>query len=125
MFYLHSEFCILHYRVHLHRPSTSALFFEPKPRQLHNAASMSAGRAVLGMKSMSQAGSGSSRLMVGGSAPRDIASAVAATPAAPLAPWGCPIIDLVEEPGTASAPRPNTRRTERDSIASFSSVEVP
>src|SRR5687767_12675018 len=85
------------------RPSTKALFFEPKPRQLHSAASMSAGRAVLGMKSMSQAGSGSSRLIVGGSAPRDIASAVAATPAAPLAPCGCPIIDLVEEPGTASA----------------------
>ena len=74
---------------------------------------------------MSHAGSGSSRLIVGGSTPRVIASAVAATPAAPLAPCGWPIIDLVDDPGTRSAWRPKTRRTQRDSIASFSCVDVP
>ena len=54
---------------------------------------------------MSHAGSGLSRLIVGGSRPRDIASAVATTPAAPLAPCGWPIIDFVDEPGTRSAMR--------------------
>ena len=42
---------------HCTRPSTSALFFDPNPRQLHSAASTSALRATLGMKSMSHAGS--------------------------------------------------------------------
>ena len=89
-------------------PSTSALFFDPKPRQLHSAAVDVARRAPrCGMKSRSHAGSGSSRLIVGGRKPRDSASAVATTPAAPLAPCGWPIIDLVDEPGTRSASAPN------------------
>ena len=61
----------------------------------------------------------------GGRNPRDNASAAAAMPAAPLAPCGWPIIDLIDEPGTRSACGPNTRRTHRDSIASFSWVDVP
>ena len=40
-------------------PSTIALFFEPKPRQLHRAAVMCASRPVFGMKSRSQSGSAS------------------------------------------------------------------
>lgn len=39
------------------RPSTSALFFEPNPRQLQSAASISTGRAAFGMKSRSHSGS--------------------------------------------------------------------
>ena len=54
-----------------------------------------------------------------------MAIAVATTPAAPLAPCGWPIIDLVDEPGTRSAWAPKTRRTDRDSTASFSCVDVP
>ena len=42
---------------HHARPSTSALFLDPNPRQLQSAASTSARRAVFGMKSMSHAGS--------------------------------------------------------------------
>ena len=74
---------------------------------------------------MSHAGSGSVRFAVGGMNPRESASAVVTTPAAPLAPCGWPIIDLVDDPGTRSAEGPNTRLTHRDSIASFSTVEVP
>src|SRR6185503_16484996 len=107
------------------RPRTSALFLDPNPRQLQSAASTSASRALFGMKSMSHAGSWSSRLIVGGSTPRVSAIAVTATPAAPLAPWGCPIIDFVDDPGTSFAWRPKTRRTQRDSIASFNCVDVP
>ena len=62
--------------VHLARPSTRALFFDPKPRQLQSATSTSAARGAFGMKSISHAGSGSSRLIVGGSTPRVMASAV-------------------------------------------------
>ena len=104
----------------------SALFFDPKPRQLQSAAA-GARRAALrcGMKSRSQSGSGSVRLIVGGRKPRDSASAVATTPAAPLAPCGWPIIDLVDEPGMRSASAPNAARVQRDSIASFSCVDVP
>src|SRR5262249_55884129 len=40
------------------RPNTIALFFEPNPRQLQSAASISAARPVFGMKSRSQSGSG-------------------------------------------------------------------
>ena len=76
---------------------TRALFFEPKPRQLHSAASMACGRPWFGMKSRSHAGSASCWLMVGGRKSRAIASAAVTTPAAPLAPWGCPIIDLTDE----------------------------
>ena len=54
-------------------PATSALFFDPKPRQLQSAASMSAGRAVLRDEVHVAAGIGSSRLIVGGSTPRAIA----------------------------------------------------
>ena len=43
--------------LYLARPSTSALFLDPNPRQLQSAASISAGLAVFGMKSMSHAGS--------------------------------------------------------------------
>src|SRR5215203_937859 len=107
------------------RPTTSALFFEPKPRQLHTAASGEATRPSFGMKSRSQSGSGVAWLMVGGRKSRDNASAVATTPADPLAPCGCPIIDLVDEPGTRSARAPNASRVQRDSIASFNCVEVP
>ena len=63
--------------------------------------------------------------MVGGRNPCDSASAVATTPAAPLAPCGWPIIDFVDEPGTRSASVPSTRRVQRDSIASFNCVDVP
>ena len=74
---------------------------------------------------MSHAGSGSTRLAVGGRNPRARASAVATMPAAPLAPCGWPIIDLVEDPGTRSARAPNTRRVHCDSMASFNCVDVP
>ena len=63
--------------------------------------------------------------MVGGRKPRDSASAVATTPAEPLAPCGWPIIDLVDDPGMRSASAPNASRVQRDSIASFSCVDVP
>ena len=63
--------------------------------------------------------------MVGGRNPRSRASAVVTTPAAPLAPCGCPIIDLVDEPGRRSASAPKARRVQRASTASFSSVDVP
>jgi hypothetical protein len=44
-----------------------AEFFDPKPRQLHNAASTRFWRATFGMKSKpAHAGSGSTRLTVGG-----------------------------------------------------------
>ena len=59
-----------------------------------------AARPVFGMTSRSHAGSGSRWLMVGGRNPRDSASAAVTTPAAPLAPCGWPIIDLIDEPGT-------------------------
>ncbi len=102
-----------------------ALFFDPKPRQLHNAASTCAGRLAFGMKSRSQAGSGSRWLMVGGSTPRCSASAAVARPLAPLAPCGWPIIDLVDDPGSRPAWLPKTRFTQATSMASFSCVEVP
>ena len=41
------------------RPTTMALFFDPKPRQLQSAASTPAARPSFGMTSRSQAGSGS------------------------------------------------------------------
>src|SRR5262245_8004022 len=102
-----------------------ALFFDPNPRQLHNDASTSAGRPTFGMKSRSQAGSGFRWLIVGGRNERRIASAAVTTPAAPLAPCGWPIIDLTDEPARRSASGPNTFRTQRDSTASFSCVDVP
>ena len=46
-------------------------------------------------------------------------------PADPLAPWGWPIIDFVDDPGMRSASFPKARRVHRDSIASFSCVDVP
>src|SRR5437899_2261107 len=96
-----------------------ALFFDPKPRQLQSATLTPARRATFGMKSRSQAGSGSVKLIVGGSTHRDSASAVVTMPAAPLAPCGCPIMDLIDEPGTLSAADPNSWRTQRASTASF------
>src|SRR5690242_9832400 len=69
-------------------PSTIALFFDPKPRQLHSAAAADARRPTLAMKSMSHAGSGVRWLMVGGRKPRASASAEVTIPAAPLAPCG-------------------------------------
>src|SRR6266851_1499611 len=102
-----------------------ALFLEPKPKQLHSAAAGDARRPTLGMKSRSHAGSRSRWLIVGGRKPRESASAAVTIPAAPLAPCGWPIIDLVDEPGTASAPPPNSRRTQRDSTASLRTVDVP
>ena len=45
---------------------TIALFLDPKPRQLHRAASISARRPWFGMKSRSHAGSDSVWLIVGG-----------------------------------------------------------
>ena len=95
------------------RPRTMALFFDPKPRQLHSAASTCAGRLAFGMKSRSQAGSGSRWLIVGGSTPRCSASAAVTRPPAPLAPCGWPIIDLVDDPGSRSAWLPKTRFTQR------------
>src|SRR5207248_10445639 len=89
-------------------PMTMALFFDPNPRQLHKAASISAGRPRFGTKSRSHAGSGSNWLIVGGRNPRVIASAVVTMPAAPLAPCGWPIIDFTDDPGTRSARSPNT-----------------
>src|SRR5215207_7475765 len=80
-----------------------ALFFDPKPRQLQSAASTCPGRLALGMKSRSQAGSESRWLIVGGSTPKCSAKAAVARPLAPLAPCGCPIIDLVDEPGRVRA----------------------
>src|SRR5262249_53592248 len=106
-------------------PSTIALFLDPNPRQLHSAAPVNAWRPEFGMKSMSQAGAISGRLRVGGRYPRASASADVTMPAAPLAPCGWPIIDLVDDPGTRSARAPNSSRTHRDSTASFNTVEVP
>src|SRR6185295_4872852 len=106
-------------------PMTSALFFDPKPRQLQRAASASPARPRFGMTSRSQSGSASRWLMVGGRKPRDSASAAVTTPAAPLAPCGCPIIDFTDDPASRSACAPNTWRTHRVSTASFSCVEVP
>src|SRR5688500_19575265 len=99
-----------------------ALFFDPNPRQLHSAAAGAAARPALGMKSRSHAGSGVRRLIVGGRNPRESASALVTIPEAPLAPCGWPFIDLVEEPGTASARVPSRRRTHCDSTASLSTV---
>src|SRR5512134_267714 len=104
---------------------TSALFFDPKPRQLQSAATGWASRPTLGMKSRSQSGSGLVWLIVGGRKPFASASAAATTPAAPLAPCGWPIIDLVEDPGIFSASAPNARRVHRDSMASLRTVDVP
>ena len=53
------------------RPRTSALFFDPKPRQLQSAATGCASRPTLGMKSRSQSGSGLVWLIVGGRKPFD------------------------------------------------------
>src|SRR4029077_534280 len=113
------------YQIYWTLPRTIALFLEPNPRQLHSAASTSTARPSFGMTSRSQAGSGSRWLMVGGRNPRDSASAAVTTPAAPLAPWGWPIIDFTEEPARRSACSPKSWRTQRDSTASFITVEVP
>ena len=53
------------------------------------------------------------------------AIAAVTIPAAPLAPCGCPIIDLVDDPGTRSASAPRSVRTQRDSVASLRTVDVP
>ena len=87
--------------------------------------SMSRGAALLGMKSMSQSGSGSSRLIVGGRTPsrmrqRRRHDAGRAARALRMADHR-----FGRRPGHASACAPNTRRTHRDSIASFSCVDVP
>src|SRR6476646_9611356 len=102
-----------------------ALFFDPKPRQLHSAASTWADRPSFGMKSRSHSGSGVVWLIVGGRKSCDSASAVVTMPAAPLAPWGWPIIDFVDDPAMWSARGPNTWRTQRDSTASLRTVDVP
>ena len=52
-------------------------------------------------------------------------STVAARPAAPQAPWGWPIIDLVELIGIAAARGPKHFFSAAVSIRSFSSVLVP
>src|SRR6266545_371227 len=106
-------------------PRMIALFFDPKPRQLHSAAAGDAARPWLGMKSMSHAGSVERWLIVAGRNPRESARAEVTIPAAPLAPCGWPIIDFVDEPGNASARAPNRRRTHRDSTASLRTVDVP
>ncbi len=55
-----------------------------------------------------------------------MASAAVTIPAAPLAPWGWPIIDLTDEPASRSAwPAEHLRARDRDSTASFSTVDVP
>ena len=103
-----------------------ALFFEPKPRQLHSAA-IGLRRAPRVRDEVHVAVRiGLARLIVGGRKPSRSASAAVTMPAAPLAPCGWPIIDLVDEPGTAIGDARRTAcRTHRDSTASFNTVEVP
>ncbi len=62
---------------------------------------------------------------MGGRNPSRMPSTVAARPAAPHAPWGWPIMDLIEEPGSLAAAGPNAIFTARVSTRSFSAVEVP
>ena len=84
-----------------------------------------AGRAVFGMKSMSQAGSGSSRLIVGGSTPASSPAPWSRRPPRRSRPADGRSSTWSTSPAHASACAPKTRRTQRDSMASFSCVEVP
>ena len=106
-------------------PSTRALFFEPNPRQLQSAAAAWTARPSL--RDEVEVAGRIRIVEVDGRRQEAVASARAAvtTPAAPLAPCGWPIIDLVDDPGTRSASAPRAARVQRDSIASFSCVEVP
>jgi hypothetical protein len=63
--------------------------------------------------------------MVGGSTSSRNAISVAATPAAPQAPCGWPIIDLIAEPASLFACLPKASFTARVSMRSLRSVDVP
>ena len=68
----------------------------PKPRELERTRSTSAWMATLGTLFRSQAGSGSSRLMVGGRMDSFRAFRQAMASTAPAAPSMWPVMDLVE-----------------------------
>ena len=104
---------------------TSALFFDPKPRQLHSAASTSAARPWFGMKSRSHAGSGSRWLIVGGRNPRDMRQRRGHDAGGAAGALRVADHRLDRRSGEPSACAPNTCRTQRDSTASFSTVDVP
>jgi hypothetical protein len=93
-------------------PTTTALFFEPKPRQLQARPPPDPPPAVRDEIEVARR-IADVRLMVGGRNPpqrqgggHDTGSSVA--------PCGWPIIDLVDEPATRSARLPNSWRTQRD-----------
>src|SRR5207237_6268222 len=72
------------------RRSTSDALIPPKPNELVSTISGAAARPSRGRQSRSQAGSGRSRLMGGGSQRRSTARAQIAASMAPLAPRACP-----------------------------------
>ena len=88
--------------------STSAQFVPPKPNELFISARIGRSCASLGTRFMpSPAGSGSSRLMVGGSTPSRIASTHSTGSRPPAAPRRCPVMLLVLDtasPFVACAP---------------------
>ena len=103
------------------RPSTSALFFDPKPRQLQSAASdFEPAGGVRDEVQIAAPDPDRARLIVGGSSRSPAPARSSRRRPRRSRPAGWPIIDLVDDPGTRSARAPNRRRTQRASTASFS-----
>src|SRR5229473_3585350 len=86
---------------------------------------ISAARLWSSLKSRWHSGSGSSRLIVGGSKPRSSARMQAAASMAPAAPSRCPWTDFVELTASSYAWSPNTALIAFVSATSPSLVEVP
>ena len=102
-----------------------ALFLEPNPRQLHNAASTAAARPWFGMKSRSQAGS--ALALVDGRRQEPAIDRQGRGHDAGGAARALRVPDhrFDRRPGHPIRVAPNTWRTQRDSTASFSTVDVP
>src|SRR5262249_3846044 len=88
--------------------STRQVLLPPKPKELETATRTAAGRASWATWQRLHSGSGSSRLMVGGRAPRRMAAtqARASTAAAAVSRW--PVMLLVELTGTRGQAPPST-----------------
>ncbi len=100
----------------------------PKPKELLTAASepsAGSGRATFAAMSIARSGSGSTRLMVGGTRRSRSAIRDATVSSAPAPPSRWPVIDLVEVTTTWSVSSPRAVRMEPASVRSPWGVDVP
>src|SRR5262249_30738815 len=104
--------------------STTQVLLPPNPNEFDTATRTLASRAECGTWQRSHSGSGSSRLIVGGTAPLLMAARQASASAAAAAVSRWPVMLLVELTGTRRAWSPSTAFSTRDSDTSPTGVLV-